>query len=159
MSQFVDEIMRKSSVLQDGNVDWDRVYELLDIFENASDYDYLMSDDFISDMCKKHKIRKNSEEYDDFLVFCEGQRKRIFYSRISEIRYINEVVENNWSDIVSYASVGFNLLLGTEGCTDKRSAIIMNLLELGHEYGDSVLCYELLRYMYDNFKYKDYRLP
>ena len=157
---FVDEIMKKSSVLQEEKVDWDRIYELLDIFENASDYDYLMSDEYINNMCKQYKIRKNSKGYDEFITFCESERRKILYSRIVEDEYIIEAINNNWNDIISYASIGFNWLLGDEACTDKRSAIIMHLLEVEHEYGDYVLCYELIKYMHDNFNNdKEYTLP
>lgn len=157
---FTDEIIRKSSVLQEESVDWDRIYELLDIFENASDYDDLMSDAFIHNMCEKYGVNESSDEYNDFILFCEKERKRTLYARIMENKSIQEAVSYNWSEILSYASVGFNWLLAEEGCTDKRSAIILHLLETVHDYSDCVLCYELLKYMYDNFRNdKEYTLP
>ena len=157
---FIDDIMKKSSVLQEETIDYDRIYELIDMFENASDYDYLMSNEYLSDMCKKNKIRKNSKNYDEFISSCKDERQKIFYSRLVENEYIVKVVNDNLDDIISYASVGFNWLLGYESCTNKRSAIIMHLLELEHDYGDVVLYYELIKYMYDNFNDdKDYILP
>lgn len=156
----VEEILNKSYTCQDEKVDKDRLYELLDIFENASGYDYLMSDEYIRDMCRNNNIRKNNKDYNTFVDFYKNERVKVFYSRLSENLDIKELVENNWCDIVSYTAVALSWVLSDTTSGKNRVSIIMHLLELSHECGEYAFVYELLKYMYDNFKVDcDVNLP
>lgn len=157
---FLEEIINKCSSCSEEKVNWDRVYELLDIFENASDYDYIMSDEYITSMCTQLNIKRGTPKFDKVLPKLEKDRFELLYFRINHEEDITEALDYNWDEILSYTAVGINWILGDERLTDNRSAIILCMLEFANEHGIKVFCYNILKYMHEHYiKDKEFYLP
>ena len=127
-------------------IDFDRVDELLDMFEAPIEYSRLSSIEYAEECAVAEGLKSGSEEFELYVIkYLLSDLSDIIYLNLSGNKDVQDAIDNNKDELLRYKSVGISVILDNCADFDLRTQELYKLNKLEEDYGAVVVIYTALK--------------